>query len=93
MFHYPVTHMKTTILSASKAVVAASEAVQSKQICGRHAITIAPKSGTIYIGGPDVSSTNGLPIASGTTFTVPVSKDRVDQVYVVGGDVVLTEWF
>lgn len=93
MFHYPVTYIKTTTLSASKAVVAASEAVKSKQINGRHAITIAPKSGTIYIGGPEVSSTNGLPIATGTTMTIPVSKDRSDQVYVVGGDVILTEWF
>lgn len=93
MFNHPVNRVKTTVLKASTAVVAASEAVISKLDGGRHTITIAPKSGTIYVGGADVSSANGLPIAAGASLTIPVSRDRVDQVYVVGGDVILTEWF
>lgn len=93
MFNRPVTWTKSIVLDATSAVVAASPEVLSKQRSGRHTISITASGATVYIGGSDVTTANGTPIKDGTTLTIPVSSDRVDQVYVVGGKVRLTEWF
>lgn len=93
MWNRPVTYAKTTVLNASAATVAASPTVLAKQYNGRHTISITAKGGTVYIGGADVSTANGMPLKDGERITIPVASDRSDNVYVVGGTVILTEWF
>lgn len=93
MWNRPVTHAKNTVLNATTAVVAASPEVLAKQYSGRHTVTITAKGSTVYVGGKDVTKDNGMPIASGESFTIPVASDRCDNIYVVGGSVILTEWF
>lgn len=93
MFNRPVSMVKSTKLTASAATLAASPEVLAKQMTGRHTISLAASSGTVYVGGPNVTSADGLPLPAGQILTIPVSSDRVDQVYVVGGSVILTEWF
>lgn len=93
MWNRPVTYAKTTTLNAATATVAASQEVLEKTYSGRHTITITANGGTVYVGDKNVSKSNGMPIADGESFTIPVASDRSDNVYVVGGSVILTEWF
>ncbi len=93
MFNRPVSMVKTTKLTATNATLAASPEVMGKQYSGRHTISLAASGSTVYIGGADVTKDNGLPLAAGQIMTIPVSSDRTDQIYVVGGTVILTEYF
>lgn len=93
MFNRPVSYVKITALNATSATVAASQEVLEKSCSGRHTITITATGADVYIGDKNVSASNGMPIANGESFTIPVTTDRFDQVYVVGGSVILTEWF
>lgn len=93
MFNRPVSMVKTTKLTATNTTLAASPEVMSKQLSGRHTISITASGSTVYVGGANVSKDNGMPVASNATVTIPVASDRADQVYVVGGTVILTEWF
>ena len=94
-FNRPVSRVLVSKVSASgSAAIAASEAVISRQECARHTLTIVNSgSGTVYIGDKDVSSDNGIPLANGEKITIPVVTTTYDQVYVVGGDVTIAEWF
>ena len=47
----------------------------------------------VYIGGADVTSATGMPIKAGDNIVIPVVSDKVDAVYVVGGQCVITEFF
>ena len=93
MFNRPVSMVKTTKLTATNATLAASPAVVARQLGGRHTISLAASGSTVYVGGSDVTKDNGLPLEAGQVLTIPVSTDRVDQIYVIGGTVILTEWF
>ena len=87
MLLYPVDDIKTTKLSATKAVVAASPEVAALQRTGRHGIAITAGESTVYIGG------KGMAVPAGTTTILPVTTTNVDNLYVIGGDCVLTEFF
>lgn len=93
MLLYPVDDIKTTKLSATKAKVAASPEVVAKQRTGRHGIAITAGESTVYIGGKDVTSATGMAVPAGTTTILPVTTVNVDNLYVIGGDCVLTEFF
>ena len=93
MLLYPVNDIKTTKLSATKAKVAASPEVAAKQRTGRHGIAITAGESAVYIGGKDVTAANGMAVPAGTTTILPVATTNVDNVYVIGGDCVLTEFF
>lgn len=93
MLLYPVDDIKTTKLSATKAVVAASPEVVAKQRTGRHGIAITAGESTVYIGGKGVTSATGMAVPAGTTTILPVTTVNVDNLYVIGGDCVLTEFF
>lgn len=91
----PVSKVKSTKISAtSTRKVAASADVLSKLVLGRHAITIINNGeNVIYVGGSDVTTTNGMPLAVGETATIPVDSDAVDAIYVVGGAAYILEYF
>lgn len=93
MLLYPVDDIKTTKLSATKAKVAASPEVVAKQRTGRHGIAITAGESTVYIGGKGVTSATGMAVPAGTTIILPVTTVNVDNLYVIGGDCVLTEFF
>lgn len=93
MLLYPVDDIKTTKLSATKAKVAASPEVVAKQRTGRHGIAITAGESTVYIGGKGVTSATGMAVPAGTTTILPVTTVNVDNLYVIGGDCVLTEFF
>jgi hypothetical protein len=93
MFNRPVSMVKTTKLNATNATKAVSPEVMAKQLNGRHTISLAASGSTVYVGGADVTKDNGMPLAAGQVLTIPVASDRTDQVYVIGGTVILTEWF
>lgn len=93
MLLYPVDDIKTTKLSATKAQVAASPEVVAKQRTGRHGIAITAGESTVYIGGKGVTSATGMAVPAGTTTILPVTTVNVDNLYVIGGDCVLTEFF
>jgi len=85
-----VSFCKTTVLDG--AGVAASPAVLSHLMLGRHAVTITAGSSAVYIGDENVTGTNGIKLAAGESMTIPVDSQRADQVYVTGA-CILTEWF
>ena len=62
---------------------------------GRHTVEVYNGTGSpIYIGGKDVSSINGIPLATGTSRTFPVNRNAVDGLYMVGaGSVIVAEYF
>jgi hypothetical protein len=93
MFLNSVSDIKTTKLSASSAVPAASQEVLTKLRVGRHAIAISATDSDVYLGGEDVTSSTGMLIKTGTTFVMPVTNHSKENIYVVGGDCVLTEFF
>lgn len=93
MFNRPVSRVKTSVLDATSAVAAASDSVLARQENGRHTVSITAKGGTVYIGGADVSAENGMPVEDGATVTIPVESTTTDNLYVVGGSVILTEYF
>lgn len=93
MLLYPVDDIKTTKLSATKAKVAASPEVVAKQRTGRHGIAITAGESTVYIGGKGVTSATGMAVPAGTTTILPVTTVNIDNLYVIGGDCVLTEFF
>jgi hypothetical protein len=93
MFNRPVTVARTVVLDATAATVAASADVLAKKYSGRHTITLTAKGGTVYVGDSTVTASTGMPIKDGEHFTIPVASDRADNVYVIGGTVILTEWF
>jgi hypothetical protein len=93
MFNRPVSMVKTTKLTATNATLAVSPEVLAKQLNGRHTISITASGSTVYVGDANVSASNGLPLSDKATLTIPVASDRADQVYVIGGTVILTEWF
>jgi len=92
LFNRPVSGMLTTAIAAESAQPAASVDVLSKLKVGRHTITITATANGVYIGGSDVTTTNGRPIANGDSVTIPVDGDEVNAVYVIG-NVILTEYF
>lgn len=93
MLLYPVSEIKTTTLSASKATKAASPEVIARQRMGRHGIAISAGESAVYLGNADVTAETGLAIPAGTTLVLPVSNTSEDALYVIGGDCVLTEFF
>lgn len=93
MLLYPVSEIKTTALSASKATKAASPEVIARQRMGRHGIAISAGESAIYLGKEDVTAETGMVIPAGTTLVLPVSNTSEDSLYVIGGDCVLTEFF
>lgn len=88
-----VNDIKTTTLSASSATLAASTEVQTKLRCGRHGIAISATGSDIYLGDKDVAAGSGMLIPAGTTFVLPVTNHCQENLYVVGGECVLTEFF
>lgn len=93
MLLYPVNDIKTTKLSAAKAVLAASPEVAAKQRTGRHGIAITAGESAVYIGGKDVTAATGMAVPADTTTILPVTTENTDNLYVIGGDCVLTEFF
>ena len=93
MLLYPVNDIKTTKLSATKAKVAASPEVAAKQRTGRHGIAITAGENPVYIGGKGVTAATGMAVPAGTTTILPVATTNTDNLYVIGGDCVLTEFF
>ena len=92
-FKEPIRYTTSVALDASSAVPAASEAVTSRKHRARASVGITALDSTIYIGGPDVSSSNGMPLKAGDKIIIPVVSDRDDNVYVVGGQCIITEFF
>lgn len=92
-FKEPIRYTTSVALDASSAVPAASDAVLSRKLKARASVGITAVGSTIYIGGPDVNSSNGMPIAAGDSIVIPVVSDRADNVYVVGGQCIITEFF
>lgn len=92
LFNRPVTEMLTTAINAENAQPAASNGVLGRLRVGRHTITITAKANGVSIGGPDLTATNGRPVANGESVTIPVDSDEVAPVYVIGS-VALTEYF
>lgn len=93
MLLYPVNDIKTTKLSATEAVVAASPEVAAMQRTGRHGIAITAGESAVYIGGKGVTAATGMAVPAGTTTILPVATTNTDNLYVIGGDCVLTEFF
>lgn len=93
MLLYPVSEIKTTVLSASEATKAASPEVIARQRMGRHGIAISAGESAVYLGGKDVTASTGMVIPAGTTTVLPVSNTSEDSLYVIGGSCVLTEFF
>lgn len=93
MFLFPVSEIKTTQLDATSAVLAASPEVIARQRTGRHGIAISAGDSAVYLGGKDVNAGNGMLIPAGTTASMPVTNTSADNLYVIGGSCVLTEFF
>lgn len=93
MLLYSVKELKTTKLSASSAVPAASAEVFTNIRGGRIGIAISAGETDIYLGDKSVEAGEGLLIKAGTTYTLPVLPTARQNFYVIGGDCVLTEFF
>ena len=92
-FKFLVRQTESCVIDASSAVPAASPDVVSQKRRGRFAVGISPVGDAVYIGGADVTSSTGMPIKAGDNIVIPVVSDKVDAVYVVGGQCVITEFF
>lgn len=92
-FKEPIRYTTSVVLNATTAVPAASEAVLSRKLKARTAVGISALGSTVYIGGADVTTASGMPIAAGEKIIIPVVSDRQDNVYVVGGQCIITEFF
>lgn len=91
-----VSGVMTTVINANSArkQLASKEVIARQR--SRNAITIAVQSvadSACYIGGENVTTTNGLPLAVGDKITISLDRSRSDQIYAVGGTVVIAEWF
>lgn len=93
MLLYPVGKVETTVLNATKATLAASNGVATKLKTGRHGIAISAGESDIYLGDKNVVANEGMVIKAGTTTILPVLTTSIDEIYVVGGTCVLTEFF
>ena len=93
MLLYSVKEIKTTKLSASSAIPAASTEVFTNIRGGRIGIAISAGETDIYLGDKSVKAGEGLLIKAGTTYTLPVLPNARQNFYVIGGDCVLTEFF
>lgn len=94
-FNSAVSRVRTCVIDAAGgATLLAGVEVASRKENSRHTLTIANAgSGTVYIGGSDVTADNGIPLAAGEKITIPVMTTNHDQVYATGGSVVIAEWF
>lgn len=93
MLLYPVNEIKVTALSAKKATALASPEVLARQRTGRHGIAITAGEATVYIGDKNVTVSKGMAVPAGTTVILPVTNTCEDNLFVIGGDCVLTEFF
>lgn len=92
-FKYLVRQTESCVIDASSAVPAASPDVLCKKRRGRFAVGISPVDADVYIGGEDVTTATGMPIKVGDSIVIPVVSDKVEAVYVVGGQCIITEFF
>ena len=91
-FLKPVSMVRSTALNASSAKPCASDNVLNGTWQGRHTVEITAVS-KVYIGGEDVTTSNGRPINAGETITIPVVSGLKTPCYVVGGNCIITEYF
>lgn len=68
------------VITTTPTVIASSPPLASHHLTGSFTITSA--TGTVYLGGPNVSATNGAAV-SAVPFTAPLFSG--DQVYAVTG--------
>lgn len=88
----PVSFVISTALTAETATLAASNGVINESRAGRHGITITATAANTYIGGSDVTSENGTPLANGTSITLPMEPGNDGQIYFIGS-IKLLEYF
>ena len=94
MFLFPVSRVKTTVVKAATTrKVCASPEVLGGLERGRHAISISADDTDIYVGGDDVTATNGVVVKQGTTMVIPTDRLNVSTVYAIGGTFRLGEYF
>lgn len=93
MLLYPVGKVEATVLNATNATLAASNGVATKLKTGRHGIAITAGENDIYLGDKNVAVGKGMAIKAGTTTILPVLTTCIDEIYVIGGSCVLTEFF
>lgn len=91
MFLDKVGQIKTGVISVASRPILATLGLPSSR--ARVAIEICVKSGTVYLGGEDVSASNGIPLASGSNRLIPVNNGGAAQIYLAGsGSVILAEY-
>lgn len=84
----PVQKILASTINGSTATLLASGRLST----GRHTIEIVNDgTETVYIGGSDVTESNGMPIKGGTSRVLPVYSNT--ELYVTGGSVTLIEYF
>lgn len=92
LFNRPVNYIVSTAMTAETKAVLASGGVIDGTRRGRHTITVSATADT-YIGGEDLTSDNGLKVAAGETFTMPVDPNMsLDNLNYIG-TCVLVEYF
>lgn len=94
MILQPVNRVTTTVIKAASArkVCASADVLGGLSGTGsRHAISITAEDADVFIGGSDVTATNGTKVAAGETVYIPVCAK--DAVYAVGGTFRLGEYF
>lgn len=64
-------------VAATRAQVGTSQSIESVLV-----VALSTNSGTTYVGGADVTTANGFPLAPGAA--VSVSTDDLGDVYVIG---------
>lgn len=86
---------KLTLSSTAQKLALESTLVNGMMDSGRSAVEISNiGESTAYVGGSDVTTTTGLPIAAGTSRVFPVQFGSADRIYAVGsGDVIVAEYF
>lgn len=85
-----VTSIATITVPTAAARLAATPVTTGQE--AKQGITLqadSSNSGTIYIGGPTVSTANGIQIAAGASFTVPVGDPYLIWAIASGANQVL----
>lgn len=93
MFRSAVSGVFTCTIDGSGAAAKLTSVPRASGLrVGVHTIDVGNVgSGTVYIGGADVTPDTGIPLAAGEYRTFPLAtKDA--ELYVIGGSVVLAEY-
>lgn len=82
--------VRTETVAPSGSVPAATTYTLSNE-SSRVAVEIQAKGGTAYVGGPDVTSENGIAIKDGESRVFPVN--RAYGLYVTGATVTIADYY